>query len=120
MSFGFSTVKDSWSNDGNERTLEAVRLHEVSVVTGVAAYPATTASVRNLRLIAKRTATDIDSLTDAIAALESGEELSEDQANLLRTVVDRAAKQAEPEAEPTVPMSILLSKLDLIAKQLNI
>lgn len=119
MSFGFSTVKDSWSNDGSERTLEQVRLHEVSVVTGVAAYPATTASVRNLRLIAKRTATDVDALTDAIAALESGE-LSEDQAELLRTVVDRAAKTPEPEVEPTVPMSVLLQKLDLIAKQLNI
>jgi len=120
MSFGFSTVKDSWSDDGSERTLQEVRLIEVSVVTSTAAYSSTTASVRNLRLIAKRTATDIDSLTDAIAALESGEELSEDQANLLRTVVDRASKQPEPEAEPAVPMSILLSKLDLIAKQLNI
>jgi HK97 family phage prohead protease len=119
MSFGFSTVKDSWSDDGAERTLQEVRLIEVSVVTSTAAYAATTASVRNLRLIAKRTATDIDALTDAIAALEVGE-LNEDQANLLRTVVDSAAKQPEIEAEPTVPMSILLSKLDLIAKQLNI
>ena len=120
MSFGFSTVRDSWSNNGAERTLQEVRLHEVSVVTSTAAYPSTTASVRNIRLIAKRTATDVDALTDAIAALESGE-LSDDQASLLRTVVDRAAgKIEEVPAEPNVPLGILMHKLDLIAKQLNV
>jgi uncharacterized protein len=120
MSFGFSTVKDSWSDDGNNRTLEIVRLHEVSCVTGVAAYSSTTASVRNLRIIAKRTATDIDALSDAIAALEAGE-LNDDQANLLRTVVDKATPQAEEiPADPTVPLSVLSNKLDLIAKHLNI
>jgi len=120
MSFGFSTVRDSWSDDGAERTLQEVRLHEVSVVTSTAAYPTTSASVRNLRLIARRTATDFDALTDAIAALELGE-LSADQANLLRTVVDSAAGKLEQiPVDPTVPMSILVNKLDLIAKQLNI
>lgn len=120
MSFGFSTVRDSWSDNGAERTLNEVRLHEVSVVTSTAAYPATTASVRNLRLIARRTATDFDALTDAIAALELGE-LSDDQASLLRTVVDSAAgKLDQTPVDPTVPVSILAHKLDLIAKQLNI
>lgn len=120
MSFGFSTVRDSWSDNGAERTLNEVRLHEVSVVTSTAAYPATTASVRNLRLIARRTATDFDALTDAIAALELGE-LSDDQASLLRTVVDSAAgKLDQTPIDPTVPVSILAHKLDLIAKQLNI
>ena len=120
MSFGFSTVRDSWSDNGAERILNEVRLHEVSVVTSTAAYPATTASVRNLRLIARRTATDFDALTDAIAALELGE-LSDDQASLLRTVVDSAAgKLEEVPAEANVPMGILINKLDLIAKQLNI
>jgi HK97 family phage prohead protease len=120
MSFGFSTVRDSWSDNGAERTLQEVRLHEVSVVTSTAAYPATTASVRNLRLIAHRTSTDFDALTDAIAALELGE-LSDDQASLLRTVVDSAAgKIDEVPAEANVPMGILMNKLDLIAKQLNI
>lgn len=121
MSFGFSTVKDAWNDAGTERTLREVRLHEVSVVTGVAAYPQTSASVRNLRLIAKRTETDAEALTDAIAALESGETLDDAQADLLRTVVDRAHGLTEPvaPAEPTVPLSLLSSKLDLYAKQLN-
>jgi HK97 family phage prohead protease len=120
MSFGFSTVRDSWSDNGAERTLNEVRLIEVSVVTSTAAYPQTSASVRNLKLIARRTATDFDALTDAIAALELGE-LSDDQASLLRTVVDSAAgKLDEVPAEANVPMGILINKLDLIAKQLNI
>lgn len=122
MSFGFSTVRDAWNQDGTERTLKEVRLHEVSVVTGVAAYPETSASVRNLRLIAKRTQTDADALTDAIAALESGETLNDEQADLLRTVVDRAhgLTEAAPAPEPTVPLSLLAAKLDIYAKKLNI
>lgn len=122
MSFGFSTVKDKWQ-DANNRTLVEVRLHEVSAVSGVAAYAATTASVRNLTLIAKRTATDLDELTDAIAALEAGTELTDDQANVLLSVVDRsrpaveAIVDATPESTVT-PLSLLMKQLDLIAKNL--
>lgn len=44
MSFGFSVPKggDSWNEDGTSRELREVILHEVSVVTGFPAYPATT------------------------------------------------------------------------------
>jgi HK97 family phage prohead protease len=118
MSFGFSTVKDSWS-DANNRTLVEVRLHEVSAVSGVAAYASTTASVRNLQLIAKRTATDIEALSDAIAALEAGE-MSNDQADVLLSVVDRSRPHVdivEPELVAAVtPLTVLMKQLDLIAK----
>lgn len=117
MSFGFSTVKDNWSADGAERTLQEVRLHEVSVVTGVAAYPATTASVRNLRLIAKRTGTDVDALADAITALESGEHLTDDQANVLLEVVDRSRPEA-PEPDLSIPLSVLQKQIDLMGKDI--
>ena len=113
MSFGFSTVKDSWSADGGERTLLEVRLHEVSVVTAVPAYPSTTASVRNLRVIAKRTDTDAAQLAEAISALEAGE-LNEDQAGILRKVVDSAAG-IQPK-ESGVPVELLMKQLDLLAK----
>ncbi len=120
MSFGFSTVRDSWSDDGAERTLDEVRLHEVSVVTAVPAYPQTTASVRNLRVIAKRTATDIDQLADAISALEAGD-ISDDQADILRKVVDRASgiiADPEEEAASSAPISLLMKQLDLLGKTL--
>lgn len=121
MSFGFSTVKDAWSEDGSTRTLKEIRLHEVSVITGVAAYPSTTAAVRNLTLIAKRTATDVDALADAISALESGSDLTADQAALLRSVVDKSAGIVEPPAAPeVVPVTVLAKKLDLIAKTIGI
>lgn len=120
MSFGFSTVKDAWNDNGTERTLREVRLHEVSVVTGVAAYPQTSASVRNLRLIAKRTQIDADALTDAIVALEAGETLDDAQADLLRTVVDRAHGLTETApVEPVAPLSLLSAKLDLYAKKMK-
>jgi HK97 family phage prohead protease len=117
MSFGFSTVRDAWSGDGAERTLNEVRLHEVSVVSGVPAYPTTTASVRNIRVIAKRSDIDADILSDAISALEAGD-LNDDQANLLRTVVDRATGVVVD--DPTAPMSILKDKLSLYEKFLSL
>lgn len=48
MSFGFSIPRggDVWSDDGQTRELREVVLHEISVITGFAAYPATEASVR--------------------------------------------------------------------------
>jgi HK97 family phage prohead protease len=117
MSFGFSTVKDAWSADGQDRTLKEVRLHEVSVVTGTAAYPSTTASVRNLRALAYRTETDAEALADAISALESGAELSDAQADVLMQVVDRSRPAGDAEPELVVPLSILSKQIDLLAKQ---
>lgn len=120
MSFGFSTVKDEWT-DANNRVLNEVRLHEVSVVTGVAAYSQTTASVRNLSVIAFRTEIDVECLTEAIAALESGEQLTDAQADVLRTVVDRSSPQTIVEDIPAnTPIALLMKQLDLIAKQYDI
>jgi len=88
MSFGFSTVKDAWSVDGNERTLNEVRLHEVSVVTGVPAYPQTTASVRAMRDLATRAAVDADALAMAINELQAGNTLTADQVATLFEVIN--------------------------------
>jgi HK97 family phage prohead protease len=117
MSMGFSTVKDSWNDDGSERTLLAAKLWEVSVVTGVPAYPATTAGIRKLIPLATRTATDVDELGAAMSALQSGE-LNEEQAALLRTVVDKVAPQNE--TEQVSPISILAAKLSLAEKALGL
>ena len=117
MSFGFSTVKDKWSDDGTQRTLMAAKLHEVSVVTGVPAYPQTTASVRKLQALASRTATDVDELAEAMTALQAGD-INEEQAALLRTVVDQVAPKAE--APQHTPMSVLAAKLSLAEKALGL
>lgn len=117
MSFGFTTVKDEWSADGSERTLQEVRLHEVSAVTSTAAYPTTSTNIRNLTLIAKRTDTDVDDLADAIAALEAGTDLTDDQADLLQSVVDRSRPPApELQAPESTPLALMLKQMDLLDK----
>jgi len=59
---------------------------------------------------------DADVLADAMNALQAGE-LDDDQANILRTVVDRVTgKDSEP--EPTVPLSVLQKQMDLLSKAL--
>ena len=62
MSFGFSVPSggDSWSEDGNTRELNSVRLHEVSIV----AFPAyaETAGMTSVRAEQEKQATDISIL----------------------------------------------------------
>ena len=85
-----------WSPSGDRRTLTEVRLHEVSVVTGQPAYAATSATVRKL---AHRTDADPESLALALAALESEDGLTSDQADLLRGIVDILAPKIEEQKQ---------------------
>jgi HK97 family phage prohead protease len=98
MSFGFSVPSggDSWNEDGSERVLKSVRLHEVSIVA-FPAYTSTagTTSVRGLDKIAARAAVDADELADAMLLLEEGKDLSPEAAELLRTVINELAPVAE-------------------------
>ncbi len=115
MSFGFSVPRggDEWSGDGMRRKLNEVRLHEVSVVTGVPAYAATSAMVRKVAGLAQRTATTPDDLADAMNALLEGN-VTPDQADLLRAVVNTVA----PETTPDASLEVLRERLDLAAKAL--
>ena len=70
MSFGFQTVKDSWSDDGAERELIEARLFEVSDVSGWPAYPATSASVREM---AEAIDTEPDDLAAAFGVLREAD-----------------------------------------------
>lgn len=85
MSFGFTVPKggDSWSADGQTRTLNSVRLHEVSIVA-FPAYQATSASVRS--------AMDTDALAGALEKLETGSDLNPEESNLLRDVIGKLTK----------------------------
>jgi uncharacterized protein len=117
MSFGFHVPNggDEWSADGNERTLNSIALHEVSIVSGFPAYEGTSASVRMLAL-AHRTGLAEDALADAFAALQSGS-VSDDQFTILAETVERLRPAGEPAPEPeAVPVEVLIQKLDLLAK----
>lgn len=102
MSFGFSVPSggDEWNSDGSERTLKSVRLHEVSIVA-FPAYPETagTTSVRGLDKIAKRAEVDPDAVADALLKVEAGEEISVDEAEMLRKIIDEVSAQVEPVEE---------------------
>ena len=115
FSFGFSMPArggDEWSGDGTERVLKSVRLHEVSLVA-FPAYPETagTATVRGLDKIAKRANVDADALADALLKIENGEDISSDDRNLLQTVINELAPEAEAvEADNGVDMLALKKK----------
>jgi HK97 family phage prohead protease len=111
MSFGFNVIKDSWSNNGAVRTLESVRLSEVSVVT-YPAYSATSASVRSTS-----PTIDADELANALLKLESGEDLDEKSASLITDVVGKLRQQPEPTVETD---DNGLALLDLKKKQLDL
>jgi HK97 family phage prohead protease len=109
MSFGFNVIKDSWSRDGQTRTLESVRLFEVSIVS-FPAYESTTAQVRSVSTI------NPDQLADALLKLESGEELDEANATLITDVVNKL--KAQPEVQEAEDNG--LSILDLKQKQFDL
>jgi len=116
MSFGFSVPKggDSWNEDGSRRTLREVRLHEVSVVS-FPAYEATFAQVRDYSKLAARAQADQDAIAEAMEALIDGS-LTDEQADLLRSVVDQATPK--PDAPTVLPVSLLQKQLDLLSKSL--
>lgn len=119
MSFGFSVPQggDAWSTDGNQRTLNSVRLHEVSLVA-FPAYSATagTASVRGLDKVATRSGVDAEALADALLKLEEGNDLTPDEGRLITQAVDSLVPvvEAEAEAEPATDDGMLeLKKMKL-------
>jgi HK97 family phage prohead protease len=111
MSFGFNVIKDSWSRDGQTRTLESVRLFETSIVS-FPAYSSTTATVRSAT-----PTINPDELADALLKLESGEELDTKSADLINDVVNKL--KAQPESEEVV-VDNGLDLLDIKKKQFDL
>ena len=121
MSFGFSVPKggDEWVS-ADERVLNSVRLFETSIVA-FPAYEQTAGStaVRGLDKIAKRAGVDADALADAMLKIESGMDLSDDEASLLTKVVDKLSPKAEEPVEETKDDEIDPSMLELKKKKLE-
>lgn len=122
MSFGFNVIKDSWNSEGTERRLKSVKLFEVSAVVWPA-YSSTEASVRGLDLVAQRASVDADQLADVLLKIEEGADLTADQAQLMKTVVDQLAPRSdEPTSdvvstEETSLLAIKQKQLDLLLKR---
>jgi HK97 family phage prohead protease len=123
MSFGFSVPKngDSWNENGTERTLNQVRLHEVSIVA-FPAYTATagTATVRGLDKIAKRADVDPDQLADALLKIESGMTMSLEEKSLISKVLDTLAPEAsapQDEFDGQAWLALKKKKLETLIKK---
>lgn len=118
MSFGFSVQKDAWNNEMTQRTLKSVRLWEVSVVS-MPAYSQTEAAMRSLDKAATRANVDADELADAVLKLEEGADLTDSQAELIKTVVNSLSPtQVKEETEEQSSLLELKRKqLDLLLKK---
>lgn len=115
MSFGFSIAGkggDSWSDDGSERVLRSVTLHEVSVVTGFPAYESTSAALRSLERLSKRTALEIDELVETINSIADGQEIDAERAAALLAAVKVSKDDESPSA-----LGLKKARLDLLAKK---
>ena len=120
MSFGFTVPKggEEWSADGRQRTLREVMLHEVSIVAFPAyAETAGTATVRALDKIAARANVDVDALADALLKLETGEDFTVDDRNLLNRVIEEITPGVDASEEDKgdyAMLSLKKKKLELL------
>lgn len=115
MSFGFSVVRggDKWSEDGSERTLTQVSLHEVSVVTGFPAYEQTSAALRSLERLSHRTRLDVDDVAEVLSALADGEDVDDERAQSILDAL-QSARKPEPAADL---LGLKQKQIDLLAKK---
>jgi HK97 family phage prohead protease len=123
FSFGFRIPAggDEWAS-ASERILKRVNVHEVSVGVAFPAYTATdgSANVRSMTELSEKIlklaeirGVSAEELTDALLALESGDELTERQGELL---TDTLGKVLKKDPEVTNPQDLL----DLKKKQLDL
>ena len=126
FSFGFRVPVggDEWPS-ASERILKRVNVHEVSLVA-FPAYTATegTASVRGMTelankivALAEKRGVSAEELTDALLALESGEELTERQGELLTETLSKVLKKDDKVSNPQDLLDLKKKQLDLLMKK---
>ena len=127
FSFGFRIPAggDVW-NSANERILKRVNVHEVSVGVAFPAYTATdgTANVRSMTELADKImklaeirGVSAEELTDALLALESGEELTERQGELLTDTLGKVLKKDPEVTNPSALLDLKKKQLDLLMQR---
>lgn len=126
FSFGFRVPVggDAWPS-ASERVLKRVNIHEVSLVA-FPAYSGTagTASVRNMTELADKILklaelrnVSAEELTDALLALESGQELTERQGELLTETLSKVLTKDEQVRNPQALLDLKKKELDLLLKR---
>ena len=119
MSFGFNVITDSWEikNGVNMRTLEEVRLIDVSPVT----FPAYTATKIQARSLMKKVGIDIEGIDRVLVRIEHGLEVSQEDEAVLRAAIDKFTSLLPPVAtngeeentgKPSLSVGLLRKKLD--------
>ena len=126
FSFGFRVPAngDEWPS-ADQRILKRVNVHEVSLVA-FPAYTATegTASVRAMTELADKITklaeirgVSAEELTDALLALESGEELTERQGELLTDTLNKVLQKDPEVTNPAAVLDLKKKQLDLLMQR---
>jgi len=126
FSFGFRvpTGGDEWPS-ADQRILKRVNIFEASVVA-FPAYTSTigTASVRAMSELADKISrlaeirgVSAEELTDALLALESGDELTERQGELLTDTLGKVLKQDPEVTNPAAVLDMKKKQLDLLMQR---
>jgi HK97 family phage prohead protease len=127
FSFGFRIPAggDEWAN-ASQRILKRVNIHEVSVGVAFPAYTATdgTATVRSMTdlsekimQLAELRGISAEELTDALLALEAGEELTERQGELLTDTLGKVLKKDPEVANAQNILDLKKKQLDLLMQR---
>jgi HK97 family phage prohead protease len=126
FSFGFRVANggDTWVS-ADQRILKRVNIHEVSIVSWPA-YTATegTASIRSMTdltekilKLAEIRGVSAEELTSALLALESGEELTERQGELLTETLNKVLQKDPEVTNPQALLDLKKKQLDLLMQR---
>ena len=126
FSFGFRVAQggDTWTS-ADQRILKRVNIHEVSIVSWPA-YTATegTASIRSMTdltekilKLAEIRGVSAEELTSALLALESGEELTERQGELLTETLNKVLQKDPEVTNPQALLDLKKKQLDLLMQR---
>jgi len=126
FSFGFRVPAggDNWPS-ANQRVLTRINIHEASLVS-FPAYTGTegTASVRGMSdltskimELAELRGISADELTDALLALEAGNELTERQGELLTDTLNKVLQKDPEVTNPAALLDLKKKQLDLLMQR---